>query len=774
MGNAPDTGRTVMRKRAGEVVRVTRTDATGQRSSTDLLSQANDHDGLVTTIRNATMHLLRATESEAGKIATTIDRRDDQDNVFRKTTAFLGSVSENLEKDPTFTTPMARIIQPPRTGKTILMGEIIGASGATALILVPTLSLVDQHREKLQQQLPTVGIGVLTGEEKRPHSRGITIATYDTLVWMHRNGTVPDWLRYVTFIFSDEGHESMTKIRQEMLRGAFDPSCVRIAFTATPDYDKRRALAMFYPKLISEISLSESYRLKLLAQFKVWAQVVDVDASSVRLVQGDYDREEMARLMNSGPVFETCRQVRWQKEDNASRAALICCSTRQQAHDLHTYLMNNRPAGTSRPEIILSDTDPDERRRLLREFETGKIDTLINVGVLLRGWDSRRCKLLIDLYLSLSLVRSKQKYFRPLTKDGDAEASIWLIVPKRLPRDPVLPSVVFGISMHETWVGKPLFHQPPAHVGKIRIIRKRRHTPIRNVDAKSETVLHGVELPRLDPTSLAQIRSVLESKLVITEELPRYDRVRRTVFDHPLFGGWGSALLKYCGIYSSTAFTSWIQTLYPEQAGTALLRLNRLHEDEGSCCKDAQALVNAVNSGIKVGDAWRTVFGPDEDEETIDPETTLVRKQEWERVLDQLRRLPDESRLILERVYLAEDDSKVSTSRLQEAENALCTRMHRQHSEEAHQSLLGILRARGLLLPEGQTAHTPVRDRAWAQRFFAALVASRERDYIVAMGGDKEAPPWTTYRSSWKHNWEYKSLMSRKKELIAQLLKEDE
>jgi hypothetical protein len=68
------------------------------------------------------------------------------------------------------------------------------------------------------------------------------------------------------------------------------------------------------------------------------------------------------------------------------------------------------------------------------------------VGVLIEGWTSERCKLLIDLAPTLSRVRATQKYFRALTRWGDAQARVFVVVPRDLPAWPVLPSDLFGRS----------------------------------------------------------------------------------------------------------------------------------------------------------------------------------------------------------------------------------------------------------------------------------------------------------------------------------------
>jgi hypothetical protein len=154
-------------------------------------------------------------------------------------------------------------------------------------------------------------------------------------------------------------------------------------------------------------------------------------SSRVRFVAGDYETEGLGRLMSTAPFFRAVELFRYDP-DNARRPCLIACGSRQQAYDLCRYLRRHRPAGTRAPALVLGDTPRAVRERCLAHFESGVIDTLIQVGVLIEGWSSPRCKLLLDLAPSTSRVRATQKYFRVMTRDGDTQARIVVLLPTNL------------------------------------------------------------------------------------------------------------------------------------------------------------------------------------------------------------------------------------------------------------------------------------------------------------------------------------------------------
>jgi superfamily II DNA or RNA helicase len=125
----------------------------------------------------------------------------------------------------------------------------------------------------------------------------------------------------------------MTEPRRRLLADAFAPAAVRVGLTATPDYDADRRLARFFPDLIHEVTLGEALDLGLLAPARAWVAEVDASSSVVRLTAGDFDPEALGRIMSAAPFFQAAAAFRYAGA-NAGKGALLCCATRQQAHDI--------------------------------------------------------------------------------------------------------------------------------------------------------------------------------------------------------------------------------------------------------------------------------------------------------------------------------------------------------------------------------------------------------------------------------------------------------
>lgn len=552
--------------------------------------------------------------------------------------------------------PFGRIILPPRTGKTVIAGHIIARAGLTTTFVVPTRTLVLQTARALEAQLPGVPIGVYYGERKQTAWHGVNVATYAILQRDLRRGVVPAPIAASALVFADEAHHAMTVDRIDLLRRGFPDGAVRVALTATPDYDDDRMLCRFFPELIHEITLEEALDLSLLAPLRVWVAEVDADGSKVRIVAGDFDEASLGRVMSAAPFARAVEVFRYQRS-NARLPALVACASRQQAYDLHCYLLAHRPRDTPAPQLVLGETATAQREAILRRFEAGEIDTILQVGVLIEGWNSPRCKLLVDLAPSMSRVRATQKYFRVMTRDGGAEARIYVLLPTGLPALPILPNELFGASRREYECGA-LLGGADEPGGTMQALDRHDRTPVAGVMLKSRVLLTArFAKPLLDRTRMADIVGVLRSCPDFDEECPRgLFEFRALRFRHPLFEGRGDFLLRWLGIAPTTAaYIGLLARAFPESTARWLAP----GELVWCCREDARAIIRALRSGApgpRVRDeafvgGFRAATGRDMNEGQLDPEERLQQKEQADRIARVLEVLPTRARDILTRHF---------------------------------------------------------------------------------------------------------------------------
>ncbi len=548
-----------------------------------------------------------------------------------------------------------RVIMPPRTGKRIIFGHIAAAMGIPTLVLTGSTSLASDHCRDLQEQFPDLAVGLYTGDEKRQEPLGITCSTYSSLQLAHAKGEMPVWMRNIQLVIADEGHVSMTPKRMAMLREVFHWTALRIAFTATPDYSHDKVLADHFPRLIKEITLQEARRQDMIADLRCWVVEVDEGESSVSVKSGRYDPRQLEALMSDAPYFRTCEILRWHTADNANIPALICCGSRQQAWDLYHYLCENRPEGRDRPRLILGNTPTHEREESKLAFRAGRCNTLITVGVLIQGWTSLRCKLMIDLAPTLSMVRAKQKWFRILTKFLNLEARLYLVTSTKLSRTPLMPVEVFGRSVVERDFDR--FESAFSEIAKargVKVPKLRRRGRIQEVDAKTRYRRWSWLIdPQLDPYNRRAIRNVIESQFVIREYAPPPLSIFKSRwFEADDFEGSGRMLLRYCGRgLRGQDYDKFMAWLYPHFIGDMWIRKKTgvkqiRRDDRPNIDDDVRHILENVPrhpAGMPLG--WRALFGP---ESSVSPEETVSYRELIDRAARMLATLTPRQERVLQ------------------------------------------------------------------------------------------------------------------------------
>lgn len=600
------------------------------------LSQDSSGEPTPERISQAARRIVGKGDEQREKTSASYELRADQLRVFQDFATFIQKVTSGLVE------PWGRIILPPRTGKTIIAGHILARSGLHAVFIVPTKTLVMQTAREFRTLLPNVPVGVYFGEQKELVVDGVNITTYSILLRDYLRGQLPRPIASADLIFADEAHHVMTERRMNLLQHGFAQGAVHVALTATPDYDdEQRVLCRFFPYLIHELTLEGALALGLLAPARVWVAEVNAEGSRVRILAGDYEEATLGRIMSAAPFARAVQVFRYSKV-NATLSAFIACASRQQAYDLQAYLAKHRPQGTSAPEVILGETVQADRIRILEDFENGRVDTLIQVGVHFEGWSSARCKLLIDLAPTLSRVRATQKYFRAMTRDGDAEARIYVLLPSELPAMPILPMELFGRSCEEYECGQ-LIGGPDVATGMQADVERIDQIPVAGVFLKRRILLSArMEAPKLDTQNLDDIRAVLASNGDFNPHVScGFRQFCAMNFDHPLFRGRGAFLLRWLGISQNVqAYAEFLARIFPDSvAGRILLRRDD-NEVASSCYDDAQYLLDAlprqpsetwderIHEGFAEG--WRVLTGFDglEPNVYIDPLERLVRHEE--------------------------------------------------------------------------------------------------------------------------------------------------
>jgi DNA repair protein RadD len=260
-------------------------------------------------------------------------------------------------------------------GKTLVASTIaagLNAVGLRVLFVVPAIELVDQTVMKFWDA-GIHDVGVMQADHAMTNAtKSVQIASVQTL--MRRELPPAD------LVFLDEAHRDFAYVRRWMLAEEWR-DVPFIGLSATP---WTKGLGAYYDAFIiggtAQTLITEGY----LCPFKVFAPA-HPDLKGVRTVAGDYDEGDLAEVMDRPPLIADVVDE-WHKRA-AGRPTLVFAVNRAHAEHLAERF---REHGVSTGYVDCF-TPEAERVALRRQFASGEMRVVCNVGVLTTGvdWDVR-------------------------------------------------------------------------------------------------------------------------------------------------------------------------------------------------------------------------------------------------------------------------------------------------------------------------------------------------------------------------------------------------
>lgn len=271
-------------------------------------------------------------------------------------------------------------IAPTGAGKTVMLSAVAREAGGRALILQHRDELVNQNRATFKRVAPDAETDLFTADRKR-WSPGATFAMVQTL----SRGSNLDSMPAMDLVVIDEAHHVAAESYVRILERAreLNPRVKLFGVTATPMRGDRRGLTAAFDNVADVISLSELIAGGFLVRPRFF--VVDCalreELAQVRVTANDFDMQQVEAIMDKDAV--TDRVLEEWKDKAGNRKTVAFCSTIAHAgHVMSAFLSAGVSAG-----MIHGEMPDGERRRVLRDFDAGVIQVLLNVAVLTEGWD---------------------------------------------------------------------------------------------------------------------------------------------------------------------------------------------------------------------------------------------------------------------------------------------------------------------------------------------------------------------------------------------------
>lgn len=296
-------------------------------------------------------------------------------------------------------------------GKTLQTGTMLGSAAVklnAGMFICNRIELVDQTCAAFHRLGLDFGI-IAAGYSGNPRSM-IQVASIDTL-----KNRVGKLFRPPKLIAWDECR-SIAAAGWTRVYDAF-PNSKHVGLDATPERLDGKGLGNFFEVMVRGPSYQELMEMGFLVPFEVYAPSV-VDLTGVRTKMGDYDKAQLAEIMDKPSV--TGDIVHHYLKIAGGLPGLVFAVNVQHSENLAAKF---RAAGV-RAYHLDGDTPKEERKRIVRMFRRNEIDLLCNVNLFTAGFDVPGVRVVIDAAPSQSVSQVLQRWGRGSRPEDNAAAVV--------------------------------------------------------------------------------------------------------------------------------------------------------------------------------------------------------------------------------------------------------------------------------------------------------------------------------------------------------------
>ena len=283
-------------------------------------------------------------------------------------------------------------------GKTVIFAELIRQNQPMrAMVLAHRQELIAQARMKIEDIAGVeceVEMADMTAMVSLYGRAPVVVSTVQTQI---SGGKGTERMRrfnpmdFGLLIIDEAHHAASSSYRRIIDHYRQNPNLKVLGVTATPDRTDELALGEIFESVAFDYEIIDAihggYLVPIDQQF---VTVSDLDFSRVRTTAGDLNGSDLAALMeqekNMQEVAAASIQIIGDKR------TIVFTASVKQAETL-SNIFNRHCAGMS--GWVCGKTNKESRRTLLEEFKTGKIQVVVNCGVLTEGYDNPSVEIIV-------------------------------------------------------------------------------------------------------------------------------------------------------------------------------------------------------------------------------------------------------------------------------------------------------------------------------------------------------------------------------------------
>lgn len=271
-------------------------------------------------------------------------------------------------------------------GKTVIFNallEQVMAPGKRGLILAHRRDLIRQPLARLEQHSPQLAkrAGIVMANQNEV-SQDLLIATVQTLASEKRLRQVLAYGK-LDYLITDECHHATARAYLDLYAKLQEtnPQLKHLGVTATPVRADGDGLSKTYQSVAAKYDIQWGIRQGYLAPVRWLAIQTGISLKGIRSQAGDFSARQLADVFETNNCFDLV--VHTHQQYGGDRQFLAFCVSVEGAHNLAAkFNAAGIPVGSAD-----ANTPDDERKRLIRQLETGELRGLVNMGLWTEGLD---------------------------------------------------------------------------------------------------------------------------------------------------------------------------------------------------------------------------------------------------------------------------------------------------------------------------------------------------------------------------------------------------
>lgn len=282
-------------------------------------------------------------------------------------------------------------------GKTTVFTDVVRrVMPKRAIVLAHRAELVFQAAKRLEDAGLDVDIemGDLRAAKKFWNRRSVIVSTIQSQVAGNGGkGRMADFDPHeFGALVIDEAHHSPASTYQRVVdHYTQNPDLKILGVTATPDRADKEALGTSFESVAHEYGILDGINDGWLTLVDQKTVIIEgLDFSQIHTVAGDLNGAELAAVMEAEKPLHGVASATI--ETIGDRKSVVFAVSVKQAEMLAEIFNRHRDGMAG---FVCGKTPEEERRKLLRDFDTGAIQVIVNVAVLTEGWDSPSCEVIV-------------------------------------------------------------------------------------------------------------------------------------------------------------------------------------------------------------------------------------------------------------------------------------------------------------------------------------------------------------------------------------------